>query len=193
MCYDDFIHSTTRIYPMTANLNQLNFSFDMNQEVSKKKDASHENGMALEKRVQAIFENRGYKVMLHSQWRKMKEIERSLVKTRFGSKILLKNYSYDSDAYTNTGRVEFFDVLGNRAIECKYQEVSGTTCEKIHCTIWRLSQQPFRSIVVYDGEKLVGTEMMESVKRHSEYLLRGIGKPKKYIQVIRFHDFKQMI
>lgn len=178
---------------MTKNIAQLALSFDLADATPARKDASHENGMALERRVQTLFENSGYTVMLHSKWRKLTNIQQTELKVRFKGKILLKNYSYDSDAYTFMGRVEFFDVLNNRAVECKYQEVSGTTCEKIHCTIWRLSQQVFRSIVVYDGEKLVGTEMIESVKRHSEYLLRGINKPKKFIQIVRFTDFVKMV
>ncbi len=100
------------------------------------------NPQILKQYVQGLLEASGFAVIDYSAYRLMsgEQLE------SLGKPVVVKNYRYDK-----VHKVDFFDVAAQRAVECKYQHVSGSACEKIMYAALSLAQQPFDSVLVYEG------------------------------------------
>lgn len=108
------------------------------------KKSAEKNGLKLENFVEILYSSNNYQILEYPDWLGVGSPEYE--------KLLIKNKLYVKGGNKNAGKIEFFLPAINTAIECKCQNVSGTAREKVFYTIYNLSQQPFKSILLYQGE-----------------------------------------
>lgn len=115
-------------------------------------DNSARNGRMHEFMVQQVFmEQLGYNMKTHRQLNFAEP--NNAFKLEHG-RVLIKNYRISNhDSVSGIGRLDFFDANLGIGIECRYQEVAGTTKDKLYAAAVRLHDQPFQSFIVYDGEQ----------------------------------------
>ena len=83
-------------------------------------------GNILEKQVQNLFLEKGFKIVMYSKWSKDKD--------RYGNELLLRHVPYES-IYNHKGYTEF--LLSSKKynkqirIECKWQQSPGSVDEKL--------------------------------------------------------------
>lgn len=129
-------------------------------------------GKQFENKIEHFLTSKGYYVIQN----------KDKSKYTFANNVVIANYPIVAkDNKSGLGRVEFYDSVNKRIIECKYQDVSGTAIEKVANTIWRLSYQPEQSIIVYGGP--IFTE--EKIKDFNVQILSGCQFHKKQTNHIK--------
>ena len=105
------------------------------------------SGSVLEATVISTFEKKGFKVVMHSEWKKNVEI--------YGKELLLKNVPYPT-IYDHNGKTEFL-LLSEKfkkeiRIECKWQQTSGSVDEKLpYLYLSAIEKMPEEEIIILYG------------------------------------------
>lgn len=107
------------------------------------------SGNLLEQTVKTVCQQKGFKILRYSQWKKNPE--------KYGQELLLTNVPYET-IYKHYGKTEFLLKSARYGleirIECKWQQVAGSVDEKLpYLYLNSIEAMPEKHIVVViDGE-----------------------------------------